>query len=307
VGSPGANTPTCYHDGALVGADAGGRSTVKNLMVYVIEGGGVDREGVRRQLDVQVANSLDLGWRPEDVLLMTNFPYQRSGVAAIQLPDASRPRTARVTSFHKTRAILDALDRVGEDEVVWYHDVDAFQLQRFERRPSPAVLSFCLYSTRERLLVQGGSLFFTRAARPVFAWVFDSLLHRGCRKDEFALTDAAGWPAFGRPGYEGFFAVLDYSYNLGSSDFGVRYQSAEKPIKVAHLHLDRPAPRAIFLGGRNSLGVRPVDERFLALLEEHGFGWREEEALPRQEPLPPRYYSTSPLLKQIRRVLKFVR
>lgn len=58
-------------------------------MVYVVEG---DREApppVRRLLDLQVDNSLELGWAADEILLLTSFPYQRRGVAAVELPPPS--------------------------------------------------------------------------------------------------------------------------------------------------------------------------------------------------------------------------
>ena len=244
---------------------------MKNLMLYVTERGGDALDGIRRNLDLQVDNTLELGWRPADLWLYTNFPYGRHGVRAIEVQAGRRPRTARMTSFHKTEVLLDALARLDAGGILWYHDVDAYQLQPFAGSPAPGKdLAACLYCTRERLLIQGGSMVLARAARPLFARVHDLLVHRRYRKDELALTDLAGRTAF-----LDCFASLDYSYNLGATDFELRYQLAERPIKVAHFHLDRADHRAKFLGG-NSLGVFPLGERFERLLQRHGYlePWR---------------------------------
>lgn len=264
-------------------------------MVYVVEEGREAPAPVRRLLDLQVDNSLDLGWSAAEILLLTSFPYERRGVAAVELAPAARPKTARLTSFHKTRAILRALELVPAGEPIWYHDADAFQLVPITANPSRRILAFCLYTTRERMLVQGGSLFFADAARPLFEEVLDRLVNHGCRKDEFALTDLTRLARFG-----GWFEALDYSYNLGSTDFELRYQLADKPIKVVHFHLDRPQHRALFLGGRNGLGAAPVDERFRSLMTLHGF----DVSYPADHPVEtmPRYRSTSTLLRWLRRV-----
>ncbi len=269
---------------------------MKNLMVWVDEGSGPQLGEVRRQLDLQVDNSLELGWSADQILLMTSFPYARGGVEATVLPTARRPATARLTSFHKTRAILAALDLVGPDERLWYHDVDAFQLRPFESFPTGRRLGFCLYTTRERLLVQGGSLFFAAAARPVFEDVLDLLVNHRCRKDEFALTDLAG-----EARYADWFELLDGTYNLGSTDFELRYQLASKPIKVAHFHLDHPAHRALFLDGGNELGARPVDHRFRSLLGVHGFDDGRGRAEPPEARARRVYGTTSPLLARLQR------
>jgi hypothetical protein len=245
---------------------------MKNLTLYVTERGGFGLDRIRRNLDLQVDNSLELGWRPGDILVYTNFHYSRHGVKACEVLPGRRPRTARMTSFYKTEVLLDALARLEVGETLWYHDADAYQLQPFPGSPAAGKdLAACLYCTRERLLVQGGSMFLTRAARPVFEQVRELLVHRRYRKDEFALTDLAG-----RPEFLDRFGPLDYSYNLGDTDFELRYQLAVRPIMVAHFHLDRQAHRARFLEGRNSLGVFPLGERFERLLQRHGYvePWR---------------------------------
>ncbi|MEM8962482.1 MAG: hypothetical protein AAGD38_13445 [Acidobacteriota bacterium] len=247
---------------------------MKNLMLYIVDDERIPSKDapVRRMLDLQVANSLALGWSRDDILLYTNFPYRHDDVDAIEVAPPPRPRTARATSFYKTFCILHALERMPHDELIWYHDTDAFQLIPFEAPTDSRVLGFCLYSTRQRLLVQGGSMFFSRAVRPIFEQVWNRLVHDACRKDEFALTDAAGDPEL-----MDRFRVIDYSYNLGTTDFALRYQLAEKPIKVVHFHPERAEHRAVFVDGANSLDLHPLDERFLSLLIEHGFTEAREE------------------------------
>jgi hypothetical protein len=239
---------------------------MKNLMLYVVEDLKADLDSVRRLLELQVENSLDLGWQADDIVLFTSFPFTCMGVSAIEVAADGRPRTARATSFHKTRCILEAFDLLPEGGVFWYHDADAYQLQPITSPPSAKALAFSLYTTRERQLVQGGSMFISGAARPVFLAVEDLLVNHRCRKDEFALTDVVG-----RPEFYDLFAVLDGSYNLGTTDFELRFQLAEQPIKVAHFHLGRPAHRAVFLEGGNSLGAFPLPDRFVRLLARHSF------------------------------------
>ncbi len=255
---------------------------MKNLTLYVSERGGSGLEGIRRNLALQVDNSLELGWRPGDLQVYTNFPFSRHGVRSLEVLPGRRPRTARMTSFYKTEVLLDALGRLDAGEVLWYHDADAYQLQPFAGSPAPGKdLAACLYCTRERLLIQGGSMFLTRAARPVFEEVRRLLVHRRYRKDEVALTDLAG-----RPEFLDRFGPLDYSYNLGDTDFELRYQLAKRPIMVAHFHLDRASHRARFLEGRNSLGVHPLSERFERLLHLHGHGGTRRVAAAGRAELP---------------------
>jgi hypothetical protein len=224
-------------------------------------------------------------------------------VEAVEIVPMPRPRTARVTAFHKIFGILEAERCLGRDEFCWYHDVDAFQLRPIPASPSARPLAHCLYTTRERLLVQGGSLFFSAVARPIFEEVFDCLLNRRCRTDEVALTDATGLPRF-----TDHFEVIDFSYNLGTTDFELRYQLSKRPIKVVHFHHDSAEHRAVFLHGANSLGAHPLPERFLRLSVEHGLLRAEEaaaaaEARRRPAPAPLRRVYTSTGLLSISRLL----
>jgi hypothetical protein len=238
---------------------------MKNLMLFVLEDLRQDRTAVERNLDLQIENSLELGWRREDLLILTNFPFVRGGVSAVEVHPPRRPATSRATSFYKTWCILSVLETLAPGETVWYHDVDVYQLEPFGEPPSRRTMAFCLYTTRERLLVQGGSMFFGAAARPIFDAVMDQLTNHRVRKDEYALTSLVA-----RSEFLDCFEVLDYSWNLGDTDFAVRYQLARKPIKAVHFHLDRADHAAKFLHGRNSLGVHPLPGRFVELLHRHG-------------------------------------
>jgi|GEM_PF-1707931 len=240
---------------------------MKNVMLYVAEKDDPGVEHVRRNLDIQVENSLELGWHPRDILLYANFPYSKSGIEAISVEPPPRPRHARTTAYFKIYCILDALGRAHDANLFWYHDLDAYQLIPFANWPTKRDVAFCLYCTRDRLKVQGGSMFFTAASRPIFEQVFDLLTHHDYRTDELALTDLMG-----RREYLDRFEVLDYSYNLGDTDFALRYQLALRPIKVVHFHIDRPSHQGKFFG-HSSLGVQPLTERFTLLLARHGVAY----------------------------------
>ena len=85
------------------------------------------------------------------------------------------------------------------------------------------------------------------------------------RKDEFALTDVMSDPRF-----LGEFHMLDFSWNVGDTDFAMRYQLSKQRPKVVHFHFDRPEHRDTFIEGKNAFGVRPLDDRFMTLLRRHG-------------------------------------
>jgi hypothetical protein len=267
---------------------------MKNVMLYVAEKDDPGVEHARRNLGIQVENSLELGWEPRDILLYANFPYAKSGVEAISVAPPPRPRHARTTAYFKIFCILDAFGRAPDAELFWYHDLDAYQLIPFAARPTTRDMAFCLYVTRDRLKVQGGSMFFTGASRPIFEQIFDLLTRHGYRTDELALTDLMG-----RREYLDRFEVLDYSYNLGDTDFALRYQLALKPIKVVHFHIDRVSHQSKFFGD-SSLGVRPLTDRFALLLKRYGVTY--EPAAP--EPERAHFWRGLPGVAALRRALR---
>jgi hypothetical protein len=240
---------------------------MKNLMMYIAEKGGDGLESVKRNLELQVVNSLDLGWRTEDMLLFTNFPFAVEGVRSIEVVPAKRPPKAHGNAFHKTHCLLMAFDRIAEDEIVWYHDTDAYQLIPIEAPPGSWIFAACLYCVHKRLMIQNGSMFFTGAAKPIWENAYDLLVHHRYRLDELALTDLMS-----RPEHIGNYVQLDYSYNLGTTDFELRYQFAQKPIKVVHFHVERPEHGVQFFQAENSLGVAPLPERFVRLAHRFGYG-----------------------------------
>lgn len=250
---------------------------MKNLMMYVAEKGAI-LERVKRNLELQIVNSLELGWRPEDVLLFSNFPLQVEGVRAIEIVPGKRPRTARVNAFHKTHCLILAFDHFGADEVVWYHDTDAYQLVPIEPPPGSWSIATCLYCVHERLVIQAGSMFYTQAAKPIWEAAYDLVANHEYRLDEFALTDLIVKPEF-----LGQYRQLDYSFNMGDTDFSLRYQFADKPIKVVHFHIERAEHSVKFFQGQNSLGVLPLPDRFVRLARRFGYG---DLALP-----PKRWWS----------------
>lgn len=59
---------------------------MKNLLIYISpkkDFGDEEKIAIKIQID----NSLDLGWKKEEIMLVTNFPYEHDSVKALQVSD----------------------------------------------------------------------------------------------------------------------------------------------------------------------------------------------------------------------------
>ena len=93
---------------------------MKNLMIYVNPSKHFGKEE-KISVEIQIENSLDLGWKAEDIILATNFPYEYSGVKSIWVSDDN------YCVYHppvsKLNAIIDLFKQklIESGEIYWYH------------------------------------------------------------------------------------------------------------------------------------------------------------------------------------------
>ena len=109
---------------------------MKNLLIYISPTGSFDNprpdlasNDAGPLAKVQIENSLELGWKPEDILIVTNFPFEYAGVQSLVLKDVEfferKPQASKINAI--IRLFEDEL--IDKNELYWFHDFDAFQLQ----------------------------------------------------------------------------------------------------------------------------------------------------------------------------------
>ena len=57
---------------------------MKCLLIYISPSNGFDKEH-EELTKIQIDNSLDLGWKPGEIILVTNFPWEYRGIKATVL------------------------------------------------------------------------------------------------------------------------------------------------------------------------------------------------------------------------------
>ena len=260
---------------------------MKNLMIYVsphkgfINGSWENESAVL--VKVQIDNSLALGWKKEDIILATNFPYEYNGVKSIEVNDNNYCTFSDATPS-KINAICEMFDRgMIEDDLYWFHDFDAYQLDELNIDIPKNILALTRYGVCDPTKgLNGrwstGSLFFGKDTKDVFGWIREAV-YKYQANEEVALL------ALTRHNKHGILdrvKELNITYNFATRRRNIiaGYEIADKPIKVIHFHpYDKRAVYYLHRGknnvevclhGMNPMGKVLVSPTLLEVFNNHG-------------------------------------
>lgn len=204
---------------------------MKNLLIYINP---ITKQFSSEHEDlteIQIENSLDLGWKKEDLILVTNFPYQYDGVSSVVVNSYEYFDANRST---KIQALIELFERgfFQEDELYWFHDHDAFQLVPFDfKLQSPFDAAFTNNGVKSATW-NAGSFFFKKSAQDIFAGIYKYMRLRSTNEQD-ALTYM--WEN-NLNHINNRYQLLDSSYNLGIYKIPQNIANSQPPIKVAHFH-----------------------------------------------------------------------
>lgn len=270
---------------------------MKNLMTYINPSKRFgDEEAIA--IKIHIDNSLDLGWKPEDIMLVTNFPFEYRGVKSILVSDdnycAFHPQASKINT------IVDLFKQklIQDGEIYWYHGFAEYQLNNISESELDLDQADMFLSDFGRLpRWSSGSIFFKSSAEDIFNFIRD-IVYKYKTEEEAALglltgqdsrvdidqTEAIwikGLTEKDIPGIKNINQRIkraNITYNFHSGNIRSNYPAALKPIKVARFHfMDResplgPKPNQIgfFLRGENKLGVQIVPERLIKIFNQQG-------------------------------------
>lgn len=268
---------------------------MKNLMTYVNPSKSFGEEE-KVTVKIQIDNSLDLGWRTEDIILATNFPYEHNGIKAIEVSgDHYRsffPQASKIST------IIDLIEKgiIKPDELYWFHDFDVFQnevITETELELDGIDIALCDKGRMPRWAT--GSMFFRESAKDIFGFIKEV-------SDKYKLNEEPAFNAITSnnilwatdeersigerfvpaniPDTENInerIKKLNISYNFAGWNIRSCYKMAVKPIRVVHFHpLDDDAIYGgmnaldFFMHGKNKIGVQLVPERLVKIFNKHG-------------------------------------
>jgi len=143
---------------------------MKNLMVYFNPEKRFSAE-VEDLVKRQIINSLRMGWKRADIVLLTDFPYKYKGVEAkIINPNLFRDSEYTV---QKSNVIYHLLEEkmVHENELWLYHDLDFFQLHPIDGSEISLQGGLAGFVEDDSSKFNLNRFFFRKGSHKIFEWI----------------------------------------------------------------------------------------------------------------------------------------
>lgn len=225
---------------------------------------------------IQIDNSIDLGWKREDIVLVTNFEYEYNGVKAMVIDDSFYCDHWNKSSKVSVIIYMLKSGMVKPNELWWFHDFDAFQVHPITEEEldlGHSVIGFTDYGWQKKW--NTGSIFFKKNSVKVFEWLRNEL-YKLQTDEERALVSLT------RRNYQNinsYIKRLNVTYNLpgslnGQRQLHVTIPMATKPVKVLHFHPEysysfNKINFLVGMCGDNKLKLDLVGPRLLKIFEKH--------------------------------------
>lgn len=249
---------------------------MKNLLIWIHPSKTFDEEH-SKLIKIQIENSLDLGWKREDIFLITNFPYEFMGVKSFVIPDKYYCELFRQAT--KVDVMVHLFD-IGfiDDNLFWLHDLDAYQqypITEEELGLEKVDIGMTDYGRHERW--NGGSMFIKKGIEDFYREVKDKMYRDNEKNLGIWKNEEDVLMELTKENYNNVndrIKRLNISYNFGIRKMKICYDKAIKPIRVTHFHPDR-----IYWGrttawdiirGKNEVGKPIMPERLISIFNKNG-------------------------------------
>ena len=240
---------------------------MKNLLTFISPDKTFNAE-CQTLVKLQIDNSLELGWRPEDIMLVTNFDYEYNGVRSIIIGDENYcsflPPTTKIYAI----VALFELGLIGDD-LYWYHDFDTYQLNHIKWiRLKPELrdgdIGISRYGQMPRLC--SASMFFRKSAQDIFVALKDYIKKVECDEETGLMRIINDNIVNSKSRVK----LINMTYALHYFNLSTNVKLLHWPIKAVHAH---PTPDKIdfFLHGKNKMNLIIFPERLIELFNKYGF------------------------------------
>jgi len=251
---------------------------MKNLLIYVNPRRDFDEEN-KTLIKLQIDNSLKLGWRIKDILLVTNFPYEYSGVKSFVIGDEYYCELFPQATKIDVIVHLFNIGFIKDNELYWVHDFDAYQQEIITEQEldlDNVDIGLTDYGRNNRW--NNGSAFIKKECINLYHLIKKIMYteyedNKGRWKNEedvlMKLTDGNVNNINSR------IKRLNITYNFGIKKMKICYDKAIKPIKILHFH-----PTRIYwnrttawdiVKGKNELGFPVINQRLIKLFNKYGY------------------------------------
>lgn len=234
---------------------------MKNLLIYTNEEHKFTEE-LSTLVKIQIDNSLYF-WKPKDIILVTNFPYDYKGIKSMVIPDI----LSVGRGFSNKTPVISYLLRNNliPYETIWYHDFDAYQDRPLNVETE---LGFTNYGYQRH--INFGSFFFkpTTKVKLTFELINSEML-RTKNTDEKTLNDLISTKRVTD------FDLMGIEYNYGQKLHQVdKFKNVEP--KVLHFHPNfiyhgsKEPNINIFMHGKNRLNRPLMSDRLISVFKRNG-------------------------------------
>lgn len=249
---------------------------MKNLMIY-INPDGFDKQ-TDKEAKMQIDNSLDLGWKTEDIMLVTNFPFKYKNIKSIVLENNVFCDVYKYASKITSIVRLFDLGLIEKDQLYWFHDLDAWQNYPIGKKDIDLAKFDAGFTDYCRLARwNAGSFFFQHSARDIFEMIREEVYKRGKTSSDYKyVSEESVLLHFTDNNINKIterIKRLNNTYNFGLRRVVYCYEQADKPLKVLHFHPENPNHNtlAIAMHGRNSLKRPLMSDRLVKIFNKHGY------------------------------------
>lgn len=256
---------------------------MKNLLIYISPTGSFDNprpdltsNDAGPLAKVQIENSLALGWKKKDIILITNFDYQYGVIKATVLKDVEF--FARKPQASKINAIIELFEKgmIKKGEMYWFHDLDAFQLEPITEAEIDLSYDSIALTDYGGIKFGGtdrwstGTIFFKLGSRDIFYRMQEVFYKK--RVDE---EEALSLLTIGDSNIRKRVKKLNNSYNFIGYYLRSCYAKSIKPLKVVHFHPLAGIKRIgvenslRFFRGENKINTSLITERLMKIFKFH--------------------------------------
>lgn len=233
-------------------------------MTYISKAKSFNEEH-KMAIKIQIDNSFRLGWKAEDIILVTNFDYEYNGVRSTTIGDDN------YCSYHWPATKIYVINRLFSDGIVrddlyWYHDFDCFQLNKFtdiDRDMANVDMGLTNYGRMPRLC--SASMFFKKQAEDIFIKLREKI-------DIERIGEEGGVANLINSDKELSKRVklLNNTYAFQKWNMWHSYCRSDKPIKAVHFHLT-PDKYDFFVNGNNRVHLKVIPVGLVKIFNKHGF------------------------------------
>jgi len=176
----------------------------------------------------QIDNSIRCGWDVKDIVVCTNLNFAYKNITILKLHDICQYNKY----FNKQYGIAEILRRELITEPFWFHDFDDWQLHPFTFPDFDGDIGLCKYIDFTQW--NTGSIFVKPSSKDIWELIVEFMK---LNEDHPELLQVGDENIFNLiydqyPEIQHRFSLLNNRYNLGYTQFDIRYDSAIKPIVI---------------------------------------------------------------------------